>query len=163
MRPKLNSSLQSIAVSMALLVFPFAVDAVAWSGEVKVNEIGDRQYIGTIFNRVGGDVHALGVGCTEGLFEVKIITNRGPLDDRDIRVRFDNKKVTYWSVLDGPSSGALSTLEFSEPEEIFSLIKKAKSMAVQFYTYSGAAITTKFSVSGATRIVSKLKKAGCAP
>jgi hypothetical protein len=149
------------ALSLSLLLFPLATNSFAWSGEYKENEIGDRQYIGTVMTRDNGDVHALGVGCTEGLFEIKIVSDSGPLDERDIRVRFDSKKVSFWSVSEGPSSNGLSSLEFSDPERLFSLIKKAKTMAVQFYTYSGAAITTKFSVKGASGILNKLKKAGC--
>ena len=135
--------------------------ALAWSGNYTVNDIGDRQYIASVIKKDSTDYYMIGVGCTEGLFQVKIISTRGPLDNSNVRVRFDNKKIQTWSVEDSPSSGGLYSLNFTESLTFYSKLKMARTMAIQFYTFSGANLTTKFNVSGASLLAKNLRKAGC--
>ena len=143
------------------LIFFSSSASFGWSGNFTINEIGDRQYTSGVYSSKGQDLHSLAVGCTEGLFQVKVLSNVGPLETLDMRVRFDAKKVKFWEVQESPSRGGLYSLDFLEPERFFSDLKKSKSVAIQFYTYSGAILTTKFDIAGATKMAGKLKKAGC--
>ena len=86
MSNKIFKSLVYFCTLIFASIFLLAPQCLAWSGNFKVNDIGDRQYIGFVYNYSTGDTHGLGVGCTEGFFQIKIVSDRGPLDDAyDVR------------------------------------------------------------------------------
>lgn len=150
----LLSLFQSVLTAQSAKAWEIAIDGK--------NAMGDRQFIAYV-GKVSSRSTFVGVGCTDRTLEVKILTDVDFDEDQDLRIRIDSKRAVYWSFYEGPttSDGVIRSMELDDSDSLFKSILSSKSLTVQFFTYSGASIITKFNTTGTKNLVKGLTKAGC--